>query len=140
MELREAEALGVLDHHDGRGRHVDADLDHRGRDQELASAPSAKRAMARVLLGALHPAVHQLDLAAEALLQLGEALLGGGEIAGLGFLDQRADPVDALALVERAADCRRPPRRAARAARVRVSIGWRPAGFSRSSETSRSPK
>ena len=49
-------------------------------------------------------AVHQIDLGAEMLLQLGEALLGGGEIARLGFLDQRADPIDPLAFVERAAD------------------------------------
>ena len=33
-----------------------------------------------------------------------KALLGGGEIAGFGFLDQRADPIDAAALVDRAAD------------------------------------
>ena len=46
MKLREPEALGMLDHHDGRLRHVDADLDHRGGDQELASRPAAKRAIA----------------------------------------------------------------------------------------------
>ena len=57
-----------------------------------------------ILVGALHAAVHQIDRGAEALLQRGEALLGGGEIDGFGFLDQRADPIDALALVERAAD------------------------------------
>ena len=33
VQLGEAEALGVLDDHDRRGRHVDADLDHRRRDQ-----------------------------------------------------------------------------------------------------------
>ncbi len=41
---------------------------------------------------------------AEVLLQLGEALLRGGEVAQLGFGDQRAHPVDPLAALERAAD------------------------------------
>ena len=34
MELREAEAFRMLDHHDGRFRHVDPDLDHRGGDEK----------------------------------------------------------------------------------------------------------
>ena len=38
MELGQAEALGVLNHHDGGRRHIDADLDHGGGDQELALA------------------------------------------------------------------------------------------------------
>ena len=33
VQLGEAEALGMLDHHDRRVRHVDADLDHRRRHQ-----------------------------------------------------------------------------------------------------------
>ena len=93
----------MLDHHDGRLRHVDADLDHGGGDQELRLARGKARHGA-VLVGALHAAVHQIDAVAEVLLEVGEALLGGGEIARFGFLDQRADPVDALAFVERAAD------------------------------------
>ena len=46
----------------------------------------------------------EIDPGAEMLLEIGEAFFGGGEIAGFGFLDQRADPIDALAFVERAAD------------------------------------
>ena len=42
-------------------------------------------------------------LAPKYCLQIGEAGFGRGKIAGLGLLDQRADPVDALAFVERAA-------------------------------------
>jgi hypothetical protein len=38
VQLCEAEALGVLDHHDGRRRHVDADLDDRRRDQQIGAA------------------------------------------------------------------------------------------------------
>ena len=60
MELREAEALGVLDHHHGRLRHVDADLDHRGGDQQPRFACGEAR-HGGVLVGALHAAVHQID-------------------------------------------------------------------------------
>ena len=93
----------MLDHHDGRGRHVDADLDHGGGDQELALAASKPRHRG-ILVGALHLAVHEIDLGAEMLFEIGEAFLGGGEIAGFGFGDQRTDPIDPLAFVERAAD------------------------------------
>ena len=49
-------------------------------------------------------AMHQADQRAEAPLQLGEAVLRGGQVDVLGFLDQRADPIDPAALGERAAD------------------------------------
>jgi hypothetical protein len=62
------------------------------------------------------------------------AFLGGGEVGALGFLDQRADPIDAAAFVERAGD------RILDFGMARVSIFCRPAGFSRNSETSMSPK
>ena len=39
MELRQAEALGVLDDHHGGVRHVDADLDDGGRDQHADGRP-----------------------------------------------------------------------------------------------------
>src|SRR6516225_10115968 len=35
VELGEAEALRMLDHHDRGGRHIDADLDHSGGDQKI---------------------------------------------------------------------------------------------------------
>ena len=38
MELGDAEAVGIDDHHDARVRNVDADLDHRGGDQQLQPA------------------------------------------------------------------------------------------------------
>ncbi len=34
MQLREAKALGILDNHQARVRHVDADFDHRRRDEQ----------------------------------------------------------------------------------------------------------
>ena len=105
VDLREAEALGVLDHHHGRLRHVDADLDHRGGDQEPRFAGGEARHRG-VLVGALHAAVDEIGDIAEMLLQRGEALLGGGEIDHFGFRDQRTDPVDPLAALERAPDRR----------------------------------
>ena len=39
MQLRQAEAFGVLDYHDSRIGDVDAHLDYRGRDQNLQLAP-----------------------------------------------------------------------------------------------------
>ena len=38
VQLRQAEALGVLDHHHRRVRHVDADLDDRRRDEDVELA------------------------------------------------------------------------------------------------------
>ncbi len=103
MQLRQPEAFGMLDHHDGGFRHVDADLDHGGGDQQprFARRETPHRL---VLVAAAHLAMHQIDDVAEALAQSLEAILGGGEIAHFGFLDQRTDPIDPLAVVERAAD------------------------------------
>ena len=64
MELGEAEALGVLDDHDRRLGHVDADLDDRGRDEDLRLA-ALEALHRRVLVGARHPAVHEPDGVAE---------------------------------------------------------------------------
>ena len=50
MQLREAETLGVLDDHDRRLRHVDADLDDGRRDQDLVS-PRWKRSIAASFSG-----------------------------------------------------------------------------------------
>ena len=48
VKLRQAEAFGVLDHHDRRRWHVYADLDHGGGDEKLI-LPFEKRSMARSL-------------------------------------------------------------------------------------------
>jgi hypothetical protein len=59
--------------------HVHADLDHRGRHQEAGAAGGevAQRPFAQ--LGVELP-VRQADQGAEALLQLGEAGFGGGDV------------------------------------------------------------
>ncbi len=58
-----------------------------------------------------------------------EAILRGGEIDMLRLFDQRADPVDALPAIEQRAADRFDHVVDALERMVRVSIGWRPAGF-----------
>ena len=60
VQLGEAEALGMLDHHDRRLGHVDADLDDRRGDEELRLAGGEAR-HGGVLLRRLHLAVKQAD-------------------------------------------------------------------------------
>ena len=43
MQLRDPVALGVLDEHHGRVRHVDPDLDHRRRDEHVGAARRERR-------------------------------------------------------------------------------------------------
>ena len=43
VQLRDAVAVGLLDHHHGRVRHVDADLDHARRDQHVDLARRESR-------------------------------------------------------------------------------------------------
>ncbi len=93
VQLRESEALGILDDHERGVRHVDADFDHRGRHQELdfsvLEAPHGA-----FLRGGRHAAVNQPD--AELGQRRGQGR--GGFLGGLvghllGFIDERADPV-----------------------------------------------
>ena len=93
MELGEAEAVGSLDHHDGRVRDVDSDLDHCGRNQNVdpAVCESGHR---HFLLCRFHLPVKQPDFV------VGELI--GGQSLGLGrrrpaldqrrFIDQRDRP------------------------------------------------
>ena len=103
MQLGQAEAFGVFHHHDGGFRHIHPHLDDGGGHQHPRAARGevAQRGLAHIRL---LPAVRQADLAGEALGQFGEAGLGGGGVHHLRFLDRRADPVAARALVQRPAD------------------------------------
>src|SRR5262245_41219650 len=60
MELRETEALSVLDQHDGRVGHIDADLDH-GRRHEDVNVTRLEFAHDAILLLEAHPTVQQAD-------------------------------------------------------------------------------
>ena len=60
MQLRQPEAIGMLDHHDGRVGHVDPDLDHRRRHQHLDLAgPETPHDVVALLR--LESPVHQRD-------------------------------------------------------------------------------
>ena len=92
MELGEAEAVGVLYDDEGGVGHVDADLDHRGRD-EHAGAAAREGLHHRILLGRLHATVDEANPLAEAHAQRLSARLGRGEVALLALLDEGADPI-----------------------------------------------
>ena len=103
MELGEAEALGVLDDDDRCVADIDADLDHRGGDKHAGLA-LAEAEHGGVALGWFHASVGEADYRPEGLAKGRVAVLGGGDIEHLGFLDQRAYPVCLGALVYRRAD------------------------------------
>ena len=65
-------------------------------------SPRRKILHCRVLVAALHLAVDETDLRAEEFSQIVGAILRRGEIAVLAALDQRADPIDPRAGVDRA--------------------------------------
>ena len=94
VELGDAEAVGVEDHHDRGVRDVDADLDHRRRDEhvELAGAESGHR---RLLLGRREPPVEQPEPQPGELTRR-QPLAGverRGDLELLALLDEGADDV-----------------------------------------------
>jgi len=101
VELGEAEPLGVLDHHQGGLRDVDAHLDHGGGHQDVEPAP-VEGVHDLLLLGAFHPAVDQAD--AELREHVPLQVLGhpGGvlEIEGLRFRDEGVDDEDLVGLCD----------------------------------------
>ena len=99
MQLREAEALGVLDHHDVGVGHVDADFDDRRRDEDLDRAFREGGHRLVFFLGRKR-AMQKADALAENLPEMGEAFFRRGKIGQLRTFDQRADPIDLRALGE----------------------------------------
>ncbi len=105
VQLREAEAVGVLHDHHGGVRHVDTDLDDRRRDQHLHGA-GAERGHRLLLLLGLHLAVQQPDAQAAELFGL-QALVLGGRGLGLDLalvVHQRAHDVGLVPLVHLGAE------------------------------------
>ena len=107
MQLRDAEALGVLDQHHGRVGDVDPDLDHRRGDQHVGLA-RGKASHRLLLLARPHAAVQQDEIESRKLapaqaLQLSRGGAhgfprGAGPRARVGvgillLLDQRAHDV-----------------------------------------------
>ena len=139
MQLREPEAVGLLHDHDRRVRDVDADLDHRRRDEHV-ELPRLELRHQLAPLGRPQPPVHEPDAVA---LQLAVAqplrlALGRARDRRLRLLDQRADDVRLAAVVEVLAQA---PVRLARAILVTHAVltGLRFAGGFAISLTWRSP-
>jgi len=93
VQLREAEALGVLDHHERGVRHVHPHLDDGGADQH-AQMPGREQRHHRLLFRRRHARVQQPHgHARQGFAQLGVHGGGVGKVERLALLDQRADPV-----------------------------------------------
>ena len=92
VQLGDAVAIGVLDEHHRRVRHVDADLDH-GRGDQHVGAAGRERAHRLLLLARAHLAVQQHDLEVAQLAAAQALVLGrrGARLERLGLLDERAD-------------------------------------------------
>ncbi len=105
VELREAEALGVLDDHDRGVRHVNADLDHGRRDEHLYLAAD-EAAHHLFLLGGLHPAVQEADgeVREDAVAQVLEHARRVLQVHLLGLFDERVDDVRLTARAHLALD------------------------------------
>ena len=100
MQLGQAETLGMFHHHDGGFGHIHPHLDHRGGDKKLDIA-GLERGHGGIALRRFQLAMHQPDFFAKNLFQHGGAVLGGSKVYLFGFLHQRADPIGALAAVQR---------------------------------------
>ena len=93
VQLRQAEALGVLDHHERSVGHVHPHFDHGRGDQELDRARREGRHDLRLPFRR-HAAVHQAHpQLGEFRHERGVGLEHGLELQRLRFLDQRAHPV-----------------------------------------------
>ena len=101
MQLSQPEALGLLHQHHARVGHIDADFDHRGRNQNLHLA-FLEALHHGFLLGRCELAVHQTDgqhgedLARKVLVHL----LRGFHGLRFRFLDYRVDHVRLAAFVD----------------------------------------
>ena len=94
MELREAEALRVLDYHHGGVRHVNAYLDHGRRDEHLNLARD-EVAHHFVLLRGLHLSVNEPDreVREDAVAQVLEHACRVLQVHLLRLFDERVDDV-----------------------------------------------
>ena len=130
MQLGKPEALGVLDHHDARLRNIDADLDHRRRDEDLRLSLPRRRPSRRPCRGFSSCRGRGRPCSPKTPLQMRRSALARRRHRAPRF-PRRAD---------RPRRRGRPPRLRARSraisssmrssGKARVSIGCRPAGFS----------
>ena len=101
VQLRQAEPLGVLDHHQRRVRHVDADLDDRRRDQDAAAVPAANWCMTASFSSPfIRPCSSATANSGNTLRDLLRHRGRGLEIDLLRLLDERIDHVDLAAAAD----------------------------------------
>ncbi len=106
VQLAQAEALGMFDHHQARVGHVDADLDHGGRDQHAHRAAGEQGHHGR-LLGRRHAPVQQADHpAGQRGAQLGMGLGRVLQVDLFALVDQRAHPVHLAPTLDLVVDAR----------------------------------
>jgi hypothetical protein len=142
VQLRDAEAIRLLDDHDGRVRHVDAQLDDGGRHQHV-QARRRERAQRLLLRVGGQRAVQQADARGAELAQQARVLRDGGDrVIARGRLAHRADderlPPSAIAsrsgrrrrAVRRRPTHTPPRRRAARGRSVRNDASRSPCSAS----------
>ena len=142
VQLRQAEALGVLDHHHRRVGHVDADLDHRGRHEHVRSRrPRSGHHGVLLLAGFMRPCSSPTrDLGQRALPAPRPSAVAASHVLELlGLLDQRIDDVGLAARLRARGAAARRRLGAPLARRRRCAIGVRPGGSSSTTEQSRSP-
>lgn len=105
MKLRQAKAFGVFNHDNRRIRYVHADFDHGRRDQDLAVGVLRREPFhGGVFVGGFHLAVQERDFGAGRRCSVHKSVFRRREVAGLGALDKRADPIDFRAAPDRPGD------------------------------------
>ena len=138
VQLRQAEALRMFDHHQRRIRHVDADLDHRRRDQHMHFA-ARERIHHRLLFRRLHAGRAPGRRAGRAALRPASRGSRSRSAAAALPIPRSADrPSTPAARPARPHARVRSLRRAGSGRRARVTIGVRPGGSSSITDTSRS--
>jgi hypothetical protein len=136
VQLAQAEALGVLDHHQAGVGHVHADLDHGG-GTSTGRRRGERCITAFFSAGGRRECSNPTASARAARRQLGVRGGGVAQIQRLALLDQRADPVHLPALGDLGADAL--DHLAARGSATSfVTTGVRPGGSSSMVDTSRS--
>ena len=97
VQLRQPKTFRMFDHDDAGLGYIDANLDNRCRNEQLGAA-IAKGGHCGVTVIGFHLAMRQCNLlVGQGAHKAGMPVLGGGNVDLVRFLDQRTDPVGALA-------------------------------------------
>ena len=105
VELRKPKALGILNHHDRGFRNIDANFNHRRRNQNIES-PGFEIRHDGILGRPLEPPMDEANPPRKLLLKMLEAVFRRRQIDKLAFLHQRANPIGPLPAFDAAAQPR----------------------------------